>query len=185
MSTPATKRMPALNAGHRNIHADLRRSDPRRADSLKERIAAAWDGALPSGKRSAALMGVSPQTVSDYRTKGAGALLRFNLQIDALSADPDAHPERLIVECEVTYQRSLMPLSDDQLIVRFWDLTRAEAAAEAGLNEAQQMYAVTGDLRALASAAKVVAANAKAIAAVAEEIAERPGCPDPRTWGRA
>lgn len=141
---------------------------------LREGSAAALKDAAISLKGVQASGAGSSSTAERWWNDGEGSpVLAHSRMIYALAHRPGARAGMLVANANATLAQALMPLSDADLVQRFWDLCKQEARKEGQENECAALLAETGDLLALADADIAEAGIQAERAAVARELHRR------------
>jgi hypothetical protein len=185
MSPPlAARTVAAGKATARATSARVLARDPRVLDGIAGTTAVALRAASPRGKRLAAVAGVSESRVSRWRSEGRGnPAFDFALLIHALADQPHCNAGVLVALARSTLDQALMPISDADLVRRFWTLMEEESIAEGRENMRQAMFALDGNLGGLADTALREAGLTEELAAVCRELQRRRIDPrqEPRT----
>jgi hypothetical protein len=146
--------------------------DPRRDSAIEALAAAALSEARPSLKALAAGGAVSKSRASRWCTEGKGSPVHgFFSLLDALCLNSSASAGALVAYAHSLLAESLMPISTEDLVARFWTLMREETRAEARENEHQVGDRI--DLAALAAATLAEAGVQHEMAATCRELIRR------------
>lgn len=124
-------------------------------------------------KQLARAGGISSQSASRWRLEGRGnpahEYSRIVYHLSAMGQRAGA----LVALAMTALRHGQMPLSDDDLVRRFWDLMESENAIEGRGNQVQSTFAVRGNLEALERAATEIGAVATELAACCRELRRR------------
>ena len=158
----------------------IRGVDARTEDLLRDQAKAVYRG---TGLDSIALgdaLGVEESTARHKRAEGTGVAFDALLFTYNLARTQGAFASTLIARCRSVHAQALMPISDADLVDRFWTLTAIECTHEGEENNACAQFGRTGDLTGFGEALLKEAATQEELAAVCRELARRKI--DPRTY---
>lgn len=155
-------------------------ADPVLDDLLAAATAVSLDLATSQVKHLARAGAISPQSASRWRIEGKGNPLFDLTKLIYRLMQMGQHAGVIVAHAMTTLAHSLMPVSDADLVARFWRLMEEEAAKEGRENSAQNTLARTGDLEELERATLDEAGTQVELAATARELRRRRI--DPRTW---
>lgn len=148
------------------------RKDPRGADELRRRGGAAFRAGV-SAKKGAASLGVTERRARQMSEgERTSVVSRFLNLLPSLTLGGGS-PFPLVALARSVALQSLMSMTDDQLVSRFWRLMERESEAEGAENTRTALFAHSGDLEALADAMEKEAAVQLEISAVARELKRR------------
>jgi hypothetical protein len=151
-------------------------------DLLAAATATALDAASDGIKQLARAGSISGQRASAWRKEGKGnPLYDLNLVVYRLTV-MGQHPGAILASLHAAMNQGLLGLSDDQLVDRFWALSRGESEKEARENTASALFAQTGDLEELERAGLAEAGVEMERAAVCRELRRRSIDPRDDRW---
>lgn len=102
-----------------------------------------------------------------------GPAFLFGRMMIRMARDPDARPGALVAFARSLLAQSLMPLSDADLLARFWTLMKEETAAQGAGDLVQMAFLASGDLDELAARVMAHAGRAEELAGCAVECKRR------------
>lgn len=125
--------------------------------------------------------GISKTRASRWTKEGKGNPLFDVTKVVYGLMKAGQHAGTIAAHILTTIAQSLMPVSDAELVDRFWKLMGTESDVEGRENRIQSTFAVTGDLDGLERATLDEAGVAHELAAVCRELRRRRI--DPRRFG--
>ena len=155
-------------------------SDPILDDLLASATAMSLELATSQVKHLAVAGAISVQSASRWRIEGKGNPLFDLTRIVYRLMQMGQHAGALVAHTMSALSHALMPISDADLVARFWSLMDDEAVKEGRENQAQNGFARSGDLKALERATMDEAGTQVELAACARELRRRRI--DPREW---
>lgn len=117
--------------------------------------------------------GISKSRASRWCSEGKGSPLFDVTVVIYRLMQAGQHAGAIAAHVLTTLHASLMPISDAELVRRFWTLMGTESDVEGRENREQATYAVTGDLEGLERATLDEAGVAHELAAVIRELRRR------------
>lgn len=148
-------------------------------DLLAGATALSLDMSTTQNKRLARAGGISASRASRWRTEGRGnPLWDVTSLVYRLGAFGE-HPGAVVAHLLTTMRQAMMPLSDADLVRRFWTLMEEEDDAECAENKASARLANGGTMEDLERASLEEATLQQELAATIRELRRRRI--DPRT----
>lgn len=149
------------------------------SDLLATSTALSLDLASTGLKQLAIAGKVSPSRASRWRKTGRGNPVYDVTQVIYWLTHMGQNSGAIVSHAQTTLHHALLPVSDDDLVERFWRLMGTESEAEGRENRATSMFGATGDLETIERAMLDEAGIQTELAAVCRELRRREI--DPRT----
>ena len=167
---------PSMASATRSTHARTASKcarDPYLEDCLASATAVSLDLSVSGLKHLAKAGGISRSRASRWRSEGKGnPLFEVTSLVFKLMA-AGQHAGVLAAHILTTLHQAVMPLTEEELIDRFWLLMGLESEAEGRENHEQAMFAFSGDLEGLEKAALDEAGLQHELAATIRELRRR------------
>lgn len=117
--------------------------------------------------------GISGSRASRWRTEGKGNPLYDLTSVVYRLGVMGQHPGAIVAHVLTTMRQALMPVSNDELVRRFWDLMEREDDAECAENKAAARLANGGTLEDVERASLEESAIQQELAATIRELRRR------------
>lgn len=138
---PTHARKEVNRAGH-----SRRFFDPMQDEQFAECTRAVFKDCASKAKKIAFAAGVSDSRARHWRTEGRGNFVYEATHFVYGLARMGQGAGVVVAHLMATIHQAMLPMTDDQIVSRFFELMREESQAEGSENEAQATVGHTGDL---------------------------------------